>query len=478
MMVGRRDGQLPVRGRVGMGLWFYPRGGSSQVARYLSSALQEAGWDVSLVAGSLGGPGDATNAATFFPGVDLHAVDYTPAVESHGGGNDPFAHAVPMHASYEDRGDVPDRYLAAVDPALAEHLVDAWSRLLPLDFVARAEVFHLHHLTPLHEAIARLRPEAPVIAHLHGTELKFLEAVTSDDVGARAAGHGAFWAERLRRIAAQCRRLVVASPSDRQAASSLLDVAADRIELIPNGVDTDRFRPRSLPVVKRLALLRQWLVDDPRGWDETGVPGTIRYCDADVERLVDGTGQLRPMVLYVGRFTAVKRLPLLLRAYARARRHFLGPAALVVWGGHPGEVEGEHPHRVAATLGLDDVFFVGWRGHDELPLGLAISDLLVLPSVTESFGQSAIEAMACGVPVVATLSGGPPSFINTDPARPTGWLVDPDDEAQLAAALVEAVNQPDDRRRRGERSLSLARARFSWTSRVPHFEAIYDECRR
>ncbi len=498
-----------------MGLWFYPRGGSSQVVRYLSSGLVRAGWKVSLVAGSLGGPRVATNAAAFFPDVDLHAVDYTPAENAHRRADDPLAEAVPMHASYEDRGDVPDRFLAAVDPALAEHLVDSWTRILPTRFVDRAEVFHLHHLTPIHEALARLRPHAPVIAHLHGTELKFLDGVARRSQLAAALGtdlpgmvshdprvlasrqtleedqvqllqatqwarwrYGAFWAGRLRRIAARCRRVLVASPSDWQAASVLLGVDAARIEWIPNGVDTDRFRPRALSRVERHALLRHWLVEDPLGWDETGVPGTIRYRDADVGRLIDGNGELRPLVLYVGRFTAVKRIPLLLRAYARARDEFQAQPALLVWGGHPGELEGEHPRRVAAELGLVDVFFAGWRGHDELPLGLAAADLVVMPSVNESFGQSAIEAMACGVPVIATRSGGPPSFINTDPARPTGWLVEPDNEVELAQALVEAINQPGERRRRGERSLAVAQAGFSWKSLVPRFEAIYDELRR
>ncbi len=498
-----------------MGLWFYPRGGSSQVVRYLSSGLARAGWEVTLVAGSLGGPRDATNATAFFPSVDLHAVDYTPAVNAHRRADDPLSEAVPMHASYEGRGDVPDRFLAAVDPALAEHLVDAWARILPVHFVDHSEVFHLHHLTPIHEALARLRPEAPIVAHLHGTELKFMEGVAQRSRLAAALGtdlsgmvthdarvqasqrtldegqmqllqstewaqwrHGSFWAGNLRRIAARCRVLIVASPSDRHAASSLLGVDAARVEWIPNGVDTDRFRPRVLLPDERHALLRHWLVEDPRGWDETGVPGTIRYRVADLDRLIDGTGEPRPLVVYVGRFTAVKRIPLLLRAFSRARSEFRIQPALLLWGGHPGELEGEHPRRIAAELGLDNVFFSGWRGHDELPLGLAAADLVVMPSVNESFGQSAIEAMACGVPVIATRSGGPPSFINTDPARPTGWLVPPDDEVELARALIEAINRPGERRRRGERSLAVARTSFSWSSLVPRFEAIYDDLRR
>ena len=354
---------------------------------------------------------------------------------------------------------------------MAEHLVDAWAAALPEPFL-RSDIFHLHHLTPIHEAVVRLRPDAPIVAHLHGTELKFLQALPA--LPPSAAPYGAFWSNRLRTIAATCRRLAVGSPTDKVSASALLDVDPDRIDVVPGGVDTDNFRPRALDDAERLAMFRHWLVDDPQGWDESSVPGSIRYSDGDLAGLVDpSTGAMRPVVLFVGRFTAVKRIPLLLRAWAGARRHFTGPAALVIWGGHPGEFEDEHPHALARRLDLDDVFFLGWRGHDELPLGLACSDLLVLPSVNESFGLVAIEAMATGIPVIATRSGGPPSFINTDPAAPTGWLVNPDDEADLAGAIVSAINRPDDRRRRGEHSLAAARSGYSWTAIASRFEAIY-----
>jgi hypothetical protein len=60
-----------------MGLLFYPRGGSAQVARYLAAALDRKGWPVRLFTGSLGEPGAVANAATFFAGLDLAAADFT-----------------------------------------------------------------------------------------------------------------------------------------------------------------------------------------------------------------------------------------------------------------------------------------------------------------------------------------------------------------------------------------------------------------
>jgi len=70
-----------------MGLMFYPRGGSAQVARYLSLALVECGWEVVLASGSLGSPGQQTHAATFFEGLHVEVADYPPALERFGRGD-------------------------------------------------------------------------------------------------------------------------------------------------------------------------------------------------------------------------------------------------------------------------------------------------------------------------------------------------------------------------------------------------------
>jgi hypothetical protein len=69
------------RGRVVSALFFFPRGGSAQVARSLTRALPAAGWQLTLAAGSLGQPGEPTHAGSFFTGIDVHALDYSPALE-------------------------------------------------------------------------------------------------------------------------------------------------------------------------------------------------------------------------------------------------------------------------------------------------------------------------------------------------------------------------------------------------------------
>ncbi|HEX3393526.1 MAG TPA: glycosyltransferase family 4 protein [Acidimicrobiales bacterium] len=511
------------KGHVVMGLLFFPRGGSAQVARYLSAALMRSGWSVDLVAGSLGGPGDETDASTFFTGIPTRPLDYSGAVEVFAAGGSAVGAPVPMHPSYEDREGAPDVVFAAVAPGLVEHLSSVWEPLFEAAGAGRADVVHLHHLTPQHDAVRRRWPDRAVVAHLHGTETKFIEAV-SERVGlARSLGttlagmpawvaahrradrrldpapaalvrttrweqwiHGEYWCDRLRRQAQAADHLVVVSPTERHTAADTLGVDAERITDVPNGVDVSRFAPRPMSPVERRARFRHWLVEDPQGWDAGGAPGTVAYREADLDRLLGRPGPsgprsesegAAPVLIFVGRFSAAKRVPLLVRAFARARGHAGFRASLLVWGGHPGEWEGEHPVDAARDVGADGIFFAGWRGHDDLPEALAACDALVMPSVDDSYPQTPLEAMAVGLPVIATTSGGFPFIVNVDPVRPTGWLVPPDDEGALAEALVDAVARPYEMRRRGAAALAHAREHLSWSGRVAGFEEAYASAR-
>jgi glycosyltransferase involved in cell wall biosynthesis len=276
--------------------------------------------------------------------------------------------------------------------------------------------------------------------------------------------------KRLRRWAAACDRLMVPSLDAAERAGRLLGVDPAATVQVPNSVDVERFDRRPLTGDARLAHWRRWLVEDPRGWDRSGVPGSVRYHDRDLAAFAGGG----PVLLYSGRYTAVKRVPLLVRAYAEARRRFTVRAPLVLLGGFPGEFEDRHPADVVDEEGVPDVFLAGWREHDLLPAALNAADLLVLPSVREQFGLVLIEAMACGLPVVAVDAHGPAGIV--EPGR-TGWLVPPDDQAALAEALVQAVNRPAERARRGAAARHAVRARYSLAGVAAAVAAAYDELR-
>ena len=147
--------------RVLMGLMFFPRGGSSQVVRYLARSLPESGWEATLACGSLGPPGAPSNAATFFAGLDVRALDFGAAAEA----PDPMAADPPFHPSFEDRPDSPDRVFAKLGDTAFEHQVEAWRRQLRAADAGTADLFHLHHLTPINEAAERDHPDIPRIGH-------------------------------------------------------------------------------------------------------------------------------------------------------------------------------------------------------------------------------------------------------------------------------------------------------------------------
>src|SRR5687768_8560462 len=421
----------PRRARVLMGLMFYPRGGSAQVTRALARHLPARGWDATVVSGSLGSGGHS-DAERFFSGLDLQTVDYTEAAQA----SDPLAHDPPMHPSYEDRDGAADRVFARVDDAGYERLVTTWASELERAGAARADVLHLNHLTPLNEAAARVAPDVPVVAHLHGTELLMLEAIAEGPPD--GWDHAQAWRRRMRAWADRARALIALSPGALTRLEELLDIDAERCSVVPNGFDPQTFKPRE---VDRAAHWRRHLVEEPQGWRPGGEAGSVTYSEGDLGAFQDG-----PVLLYVGRYTAVKRIGLLIRAHARASEHFQTSAPLVLLGGFPGEWEGEHPMETIERAGARDVFLAGWHDHSDLPGFLAAADAVVLPSVREQFGQVLVEGMACGLPAIAADAHGPAGIV--DDGR-TGWLVAPDDEESLARALVEAVNDAPERHRRG-----------------------------
>jgi glycosyltransferase involved in cell wall biosynthesis len=268
----------------------------------------------------------------------------------------------------------------------------------------------------------------------------------------------------MREWAQRCERLLVLSPDAVERVPDLLGVSPDRVVWAPNGFEPDLFDRRP---IDRMELWRRWLVEEPRGWDpESEKPGSVSYSEDDLEPL-RGT-----VLVYSGRYTEVKRIPLLIRAFAGAS--FNDPAGLVLLGGYPGEWEGDHPLEVVRSCGASGVFLAGWRGHDELADGLNASDAVVLASVHEQFGQVLVEGMACGLPSVAVDAHGPATIVEHGS---TGWLVPPDDEDALRAALEEVVNDPGERRRRGEAAYREARAKYSWPALVERLARVYEEVR-
>ncbi len=433
-----------------MSLIFYPRGGSAQVARYLSRALIELGHDVHLITGTLHDGDPQHDANVFFEDIPLTLVDYTDAWRGFERGEDPLSDEwdIPFHPSYEDKSGVPDRVFYKLTDAEYAAQLRCWTGVFEgVRERFQPDLLHLHHLTHAHVAAARILPSVPKLTQLHGTEIKMLERL--DELSEESGGPGELdhvGRGMLADAVDLTDHFAAISPDIRERAIARLGIDEQHIATIPNGVDTSLFQPLEWSTDDKWSFLQKILVEEPQGWDEGGVPGNVRYEQSDIERFKDASGDLKPLLIFVGRFLDFKRVPLLLRAVSRVNQSFDSdhpPFNLLVWGGMPGEWEGEHPHTVARSLDLPNVFFCGWLPHDVLSQGLNLADVLVAPSYNEPFGQVYLEAMATGIPVVATRSGGPLDFVVDSGPRANGWLCEVDDLDSLAATLHQACKGND-----------------------------------
>jgi L-malate glycosyltransferase len=169
------------------------------------------------------------------------------------------------------------------------------------------------------------------------------------------------------------------------------------------------------------------------------------------------------LITHISNFRPVKRVMDVIQTFARVQERVA--ARLLMVGDGPLRQEAEN---LSAQLGIrDKVLFIG-KSKDTTRL-LACSDLFILPSESESFGLSALEAMACGVPVIATDTGGMPEVqIHGE----TGFLCPIGDVECMANHAVELLSNPELRARFGQNA-RLRANNFRSDMIVPQYEALY-----
>ncbi len=235
------------------------------------------------------------------------------------------------------------------------------------------------------------------------------------------------------KVARRMPRVVTVSESSKRDIVAQMGVAADRLHIVPVGVDPEIFHP--MPEVAR-------------------VPG----------RLMTTTSSDVPM----------KGLIPLLEALAKVRTE-RADARLVIIGKPkdksriPGVIE---------RLGLQDaVEYVSGVTTERIVELYAEAEVAVVPSLYEGFSLPAIEAMACGVPLVATTGGALPEVVGTH--EETGLLVPPGDPGALAAMILRALGDADVRARIGAAGRARALDRFTWRATaigtVENYRALLDE---
>lgn len=171
------------------------------------------------------------------------------------------------------------------------------------------------------------------------------------------------------------------------------------------------------------------------------------------------------ILIHLSNFRAVKRPDAVIEIFLRVQKKV--PAVLLMVGDGP---ERSGAEWLAHHHGIENkVRFLGKRDNiDEL---IGASDVLLLPSLTESFGLVALEAMACEVPVVASSVGGLPEVV-TDGKE--GYLVEPHDTAKMADRAIDILSDENRRREMGKQGRATAKARFCADEIVKQYERFYE----
>jgi D-inositol-3-phosphate glycosyltransferase len=272
--------------------------------------------------------------------------------------------------------------------------------------------------------------DLPLVATFHTLDRVKAEAGAGDDPEIRA---------RAEADTVRCADLMIASTGEeREQLVSLYGADRDRIEIVPPGVDHRVFTPG----------------------------------DRAAARVTLGLDRRDRVLLFVGRIQPLKGAALAIRALAE-----LGDPAtklLVVGGpsGPEGEAELEGLSALVVELGLQaQVRFVPPQPHDALATYYRAADVCLVPSRTESFGLVALEAAACGTPVVAASVGGLRSLVE-DGA--TGFLVDgrsPHDYAAPVGLLLEDTELADEL----GRNAAARAARYTWSITAARLRRLYGD---
>ena len=310
-----------------------------------------------------------------------------------------------------------------------QYMLSLANRLVQLARVEKLDVLHAHYAVP-HATAAYLArqiltatggPVPKIVTTLHGTDITLL-------------GSDSSYSETVAFSINQSDGVTAVSASLKADTYRAMPVQRD-IEVIPNYLDCTIYRHRPVP----------------------GLRG--RLVGAPDNRLV----------MHMSNFRPVKRADAVIEIFARIHAR-IGSKLLLV--GEGPDLDGAL--RLARQRGLGDAIVALGEQEDVAAL-LSVADLFLLPSAQESFGLAALEAMACGVPVIASRVGGGPEV--ADDGR-SGDLHPPEDIEGMAASAIRVLEDEALHARLSDSARRTVCERFSEPVVVPRYEAFYESILR
>ncbi len=284
------------------------------------------------------------------------------------------------------------------------------------------DLLHVHYAIP-HATSAWIAQEmlgeggVPVVTTLHGTDITLVGL------------HPSF--QRITRFSIlRSTGITAVSEYLRDETARDFEVPAERIDVIPNFIDTEVYDPAKEP------CYRSTLAEEGE-----------------------------KIVMHVSNFRPVKRVVDVVEIFARIAAEI--PSRLIMVGDGP-----DRPRAQERARALDIGHRVVFLGkHDSVEELLPCADLFLLPSGSESFGLAALEAMASGVPVIASSIGGVPELL---PHGEAGYVYPVGDVEGMSKGALQILGDPSLQRSLGEAGRSIAVERFSVERIVPAYEACYE----
>lgn len=286
----------------------------------------------------------------------------------------------------------------------------------------KLDLLHVHYAIPhasaayyARQILKKKNHDIPYVTTLHGTDITL---VGKDQTYAPVVTHSINESDGITAV----------SDNLREETYRSFEIEKD-IVVIPNFVDTERFRQSDKEHFKKMVA--------PCG-----------------ERIL----------VHASNFRKVKRVDDAIRVFERVKEKM--PAKLLMVGDGP---ERQHAEELARTLRIqNDIRFLGKQ--DQMDEILSIADLFLLPSQHESFGLSALEAMACGVPVISTNAGGLPEINIHDK---TGYLSDVGDVLSMANYALHILDEEN--LASFKNAASLHARSFEKGKIVPIYEQLYTQ---
>jgi len=309
-----------------------------------------------------------------------------------------------------------------------QYLISLATRIVQVARERQLDVIHAHYAVP-HATAAYLAREIlrrecggripAVITTLHGTDITLV-------------GSDPSYAETVRFSIDRSDAVTAVSESLRADTIERLK-AVSPIRVIPNFLDCDRFK---------------------------------RVSDPDLRERLCPKARYDALVVHLSNFRPVKRVDAVVGVFRRIRERVR--ARLVLAGEGPDSLKVQHE---VETYGLGADVEILPPQEDVVPL-LSVADLFLLPSLQESFGLAALEAMACEVPVVASRVGGLPEVIEDGV---TGALHPPDDFDAMAASAIRLLTDRAAHAVMAQEGRWVVQYRFCVSEVVPRYEALYRE---